>query len=129
MSVAVTEPRDEPTGRPRPAWATWRQTGEWRIVTLAGVIDLAELRRGIDRLLASPAAPQRLIVDVNDAELTDAPLERALLVDSTARLSRWTTLIVACRQPRLLRWFESAAPQIRVVPTVQDALRRAGVER
>jgi hypothetical protein len=121
----VTEPRREPTAPAGPSWATWRDEGEWHIVTLAGLIDLAELRREIDRLVASPTAPERLIVDLNHAELTDASLERALLVDSTARLYQSSTLIVVCRQPRLLRWFQAAAPQIRVVPTVEYALRRA----
>jgi hypothetical protein len=61
-------------------------------------------------------------VDVNETRFTDVLLESALLDDCTARWHEALTLTIACRQPRLLRWFESAAPQIKVVPTLEDAL-------
>jgi hypothetical protein len=101
---------------------TVRGEGPWLVITLSGPIDLAEVRRGIDLLLASPEPPARLIVDVNDAQFVDVALESALLVDASARLHQLLTLVVVCQRPRLLHWFQSAAPQIRVVETVADAL-------
>jgi hypothetical protein len=91
------------------------------VITLAGPIDLAEVRQGIDLLLASPEPPAQLIVDVNEAQFIDVALDSAMLVDAMARLDQLLTLVIVCQRPRLLHWFESAAPHIKVVASVEDA--------